>query len=335
MLTKEQLIYNLCKFFDFQEEDLKRFERHKLEEMYSSEMRRMLNNRIAAVKEQCMESGAHGIALSREKSLDEYWKDVQSAMGNTHVLYSIIEEIVMTLSMEDVENMLEKHASDDHYQAIYKKFRIKFRQYQEELVAEISDRFSFLPPEEHFNFMRKVETYRANIAKLRDIIHNIDDEKKLETTKRMSLIRKEILHDYYPQSYKHEYKEYFEEKVLRLELIDSVIACTNRYSKDQLMAKKMDELKQIEDYYTTAHQKEEDENKLIDKYKGELSKLLYEENEKQFHKVIGKMLIELKTHKILELIKWVQPQNDVAAERLYTTYLAHIATGSQGYNPDE
>lgn len=326
-LSKSELIQILVEDYGEIASALESKDALELLSMYHQHKKKRILEVCDIVSGQCEDTAAMHLKKSEGTLLDEHWHELISYIDDPAKTYLIVDEMVKNYHMHEIDVLLDKCTNEELYNKIYKKFRIKYRQYQEEMLVEIEESLDFLPDGERYNRMRELEKRKSDINYLRQQYNMVTNPANQELMNRISHAKDFVLHEFFPESHKKEYHAYHQMTVVHGELMEKLLKLTKRYSEEDLKKMTPEELAVMEEYYRESKERADKEKAKLDKYMNAFLEIMHEtglESERKFRRTIGSMFIELDNGKILDIIKEIKDQSDTFGEKLYTAYLAYL-----------
>lgn len=326
----DDLNHSLVERFGYKESELKNRKSEELRALYDQSNRQYLEQYKTFYQHEFLDEKESMFAddnSSREsKNVNHIWKDIIANIRDDQKLYTAIENAVRNLTMAEIDMMLESHVTDREYEKIHKRFRIKYRQYQEELLDDLGTYMADLPDEEQFNQIESAWAKRNNIKKMREIYQNLSDPIKKEIYQRLAENKIHILREYYPKSFQEEYARYTEVKVRRKELIENILNLTKMYQRDELLRKPTNELEQIESYYRELKANKRKKKTLVRKHLDKLLRMMGEDyEESDFYQAIRPMFMELGDDEIGDVLASIRVRNEDFAAKVQRSYAKRIS----------
>jgi len=265
--TKEELTKKLIEEFGVNKNHLSIKTLEELDTLYLKLSREKIEHYKSEV-EKILNSGFNQNLSDTEeiKEAEKYWRQISNNIKNPKKLYEIFEHMVRNIEIEIINEMIDNHTNEQTYNVIYRKIRVKYRQYQEELLAEIISHYSILPEEERYNQIAKLNTIKEDLKKLKHILNSFKNPTTNESIKKLASIKKTILKNYFPDAHDTEYKEYVENKVVKKQLIDKILDLKAGYTREDLFSKSGEDLRNIRDFLVEEHNKKVKEQRLMNKY---------------------------------------------------------------------
>lgn len=321
-IEKKELIKRLVAEHGCQKSELAKLDERKLAALYAEKSKTKLTGRIEVVEELM-----RGAAGSSQKGADfenpgDVWQMIKDNLKDDQKLYQVIEDVLKNMDMLEINMILETHATERDYQKIYKRFRIKFRQYQEELLDELDSMYEMIPDEEHFIQIENAWKKKNDIKHLRDQRHAMQDPAVMSKLRRLADHKIHMLQNYFPEEYQAEYKEYMETTVLREKLIREILETSAMYKEEGLKKKSIEELKEIMAYFKNLGGDAPKKAALVQKHIQRLYSLMHvpDLDDGQLRSRTSMMFRELSKKDIERIIGTLKKRDEAFAERVLYAY---------------
>lgn len=320
-MTKDEYIKLLKDRFEIPTSELATKSEDELRELFKEKSKERINELTKIIQNELTDE--EKIDMSAKEGIDfkAIWKQIIENKDDTLLIYNLFDELIHRLEGSDIMMMLEKYATNEEtYQKIYKIYRIKTRQYQEEMLDEIENLCKNMPKEEQFIFLSNIQENRDNIPYLKYLIQKMQNKKNKEMLLRLSNTKEFILKSYFPEEFENEYKRYFETNRIRNELIAKILEEGSIYTSEQLHSKSTQELEDILSFLKDEKikQKKEREN-----YKKFISMITEARKKEHIHKelsaIVGMMLIELSKDQIKKIVTDIKDADANLGEMLEET----------------
>ncbi|WP_104721982.1 hypothetical protein [Helicobacter mesocricetorum] len=233
------------------------------------------------------------------------------------VLYKAIEKIFFFYGLNEATELVLSQVSDKHYKQITQITELIYRSYQESLLEEIEELCREYPPEEQYEQMKIYSKKREDISFLRDTIQTIKKNNNQTRLTKISQLKFEIIHDYFPDSLYENYEEYYEDEDKKNEIIERIMSLTNAYRKSVLKNKKIVVLRNIEAVLLRDRDRENEEKTLIKHYTKKFAEIVNSEDELAFSMLLKESLDSLDERDVKKIIDNFDLSNNPILQQRY------------------
>ncbi len=315
---KERLINRLVEEFGQNRNQLSIKNNDELQELYNHLTKKRLEHLKKEIEGIIDESKKVEKMSDTEeiKQAEKYWREISDNIKNPKKLYKIIDTMVRTIDIVIINEMVDNHTNEQTYNTIFRKIRVKYRQFQEELLDEIKKLYLTLPEEEMYNQVVKLKNYKEDLNKLKYILETFTNPKKSESIKKLAAIKKEILKNYFPDAHDVEYREYIENKIIKTKLIDKIVAMKNGYTKEDLLSKSVEDLRNLREFLVEEHNKMVRERKLYNKYVKAFEDEFYNKDDTSLSLLAKEARKELELAQMREIVEAIKNFDSAYGEKV-------------------
>lgn len=321
-MTKDEYIKLLKDRFEMPLSELNTKSEDELKELFREKSKERISKLIKIVQNELTDEEKIDMSVKEGIDFKSIWKQIIDNKDDTLLIYNLFDKLIHRLEGSDIMMMLEKYATNEEtYQKIYKIYRIKIRQYQEEMLDEIENLCKNMPKEEQFIFLSNIQENRDNIPYLKYLIQKIQNKKNKEMLLRISNTKEFILKSYFPEEFENEYKKYFETNKIRNELIAKILEEGGTiYTSEQLHSKSTQELEDILAFLRDEKIKQKKERESYKKFISMITEARKKEHiHKELSAIVGMMLIELSKDQIKKIVTDIKDADVNLGEMLEET----------------
>ncbi len=325
-MKRDELIYKLETRFGYQNQKLINMDEGELRKLYEQKEGAHIKELCALIKGNMTETHAGDNESTIQKNLPETWMALKRVSNDDKKLYAELDRILKYYSTSDIEGMFERYSSEEDINvALYKKYRVKLRQFQEELIHEIDIACKEFPDGERYNFVEAATKNKENLTKLKGIHALIKNKNKLQVIERITNTKEYLLKSFFPEEFEKEYKDYFDIKKLKKILIDEILKDSETYTFETLWKRDVEELRQILEYIKKERDRIKKEREIIAKF----TKLLLEatdkdNNAKEVASIIGVMIGDLSPTHIQAVIAKINDFSTNKGEIVESAYMRTV-----------
>ncbi|MDE5602434.1 MAG: hypothetical protein K2I71_00715 [Helicobacter sp.] len=232
-------------------------------------------------------------------------------------LYKAIEKIFFFYGLNEAIELILSQVSDKYYKQITRIIELVYRSYQESLLEEIEELCREYPPEEQYEQMKIYSDKREDIAFLRDAIQTMRKNNNQSKLTKISQLKFEIIHDYFPDSLYENYEEYYEDTDRKMKIIENIMSLTNAYKKATLKNKKIVVLKNIEAVLLKDRDREKEEKAMIKHYTKKFVEIINSEDELAFDISLKEALASLDERDVRKIIDTLDLSNNPILQQRY------------------
>ncbi|WP_334084379.1 hypothetical protein [Helicobacter typhlonius] len=254
-----------------------------------------------------------------EADIGDFKLKVQENLENTLVLMSIIRDAFNDFSYADVADILTLNLKNVSMLKIQRILRIAYREFQENLLDQISMQLKELPIEEYKVIMGYYEKKRNDTMRLQNTITELGNEKKRQQILDMAHLKLLIVKDFMPdETFNDTYKEYLNNTPEKLALVGEILGLTGMYSKKYLQNIPLEELETMKEKIIANKKQDERDQKTYMHYVQMLDEAMYGTDEQEFSNVCTKICMNLNQKLILMISEYMNAKNPVFLNRFNT-----------------
>ena len=223
-------------------------------------------------------------------NVDDTEQIIKTQLVNSKNLYDTFYDLLQKYSFDDIYDVVFNSMDSKIVEKTLLILEIKYRQFQEILLEDITKRMNIMPDEEAEGFINFVESKRDDIKFLKNILFQLQDSKVSSNISKITNIKKYIISNFMPNDLEIEYKHFFSHSKDKQELISQLKKISNVYSNKQLNDMTKEDLIDI---LTSIKQKEIDEQKNKEDYERYLAlfkKAIYEDDNIYFNTLVMQVL---------------------------------------------
>ena len=224
---------------------------------------------------------------------DDIEQEIKTKILNSQNLYDTFYELLQNHAFSSIYEIVINNISGKLVEKTLFILEIKYRQYQEILLEEITKRMELMPLEEAAGFIHFVEQKREDVEFLKDILLGLKDSKIGTNINKITNIKKYIISNFMSDYLENAYKDFYSHSNDKQELIKRLKNISNAYSKKQLDDMTKEDLVDI---LASIKQKEIDEKKDredYEKYLALFKKALYEDDTFGFNTLVMQALEDI------------------------------------------
>jgi len=250
-----------------------------------------------------------------------YDRVVEAVRNDREDIYGVLEEMVLTLSKKEVDDILDSLVQERWYGEFYQMYKVKLRELEEWYLDRIEEFIKSLNEEEKYIIVSDLKRKRADLDYLKSMLKMLEDKESRERFVNISDSRYTILTEFYEDSAKEEYEPYYEEHIYKHEIIEKINKVTKNYRQEELERKSSSELKHIYEHYQREREEAKNEKRKINKFITLLKDAIADgSDEKALGKIIGTMFVELDNKSIERIIEIVYDVSPSVGERIRSSY---------------
>lgn len=235
--------------------------------------------------------------------------------GKPEECYKFLGSIVRKFEYEDIMEILTLHVQDRIYKNIYRKLRVKFREYQEEMLSELEKICKEFPEEELYTLTKVFQLKRDDVKWLRAYIKTLKNGENTQKAKYLASMKHYTLEKYFEKSYDDEYSEYITNVKVKKELIDEIASLT-KYQKSELFKKSVDDLRYIREFEVKSNDDLIRERRLLASFINRFDKVMYDSENVKFNKLLSEAKDELSEELIGQLVSYYEGKDPEFARKI-------------------
>lgn len=275
-LNRTQIIQQLKNHGIDNTSSLSQDELHKL---YESAVTAFISNMISFNTNNSiitLDTSKISIALHEVSSIDE--------------LYMVFEKLLLSYYYSEIKECLLVELKPSLVDYALTVLDIKNNQLQEIIIEEIMQKISFMPQEERYSYMEFLNNNRVNVRLLKNILHNLNDSAFRTSLGMIVNMKKYILSNYMHNDLEKNYKPYYNRSKEKQELIDVLKTIDSAYSKSEIDAMSIDELRDLIDSFREQERYNQKDKDDFIKYSQSLQQALYSDNDDLFNAIVVQVL---------------------------------------------
>ena len=320
MIERKEMIYQLSNYG---------YSKATLEVMSTRELiqlsKKIIKNRILEFLEMMpSEKQVEIISDNTSEYISKELENISHAIKEEidfFTLYEAIEKIFAFYGLNEAVELVLSQVSEKYYKQITQIIELVYRYYQESLLEEIEELCREYPPEEQYEQMSIYSKKREDIAFIRDIIHTMKKNNNQSKFTKISQLKFEIIHDYFPDFLYENYEEYYEDEDKKNQIIERIMSLTNAYKKAVLKNKKIVVLKNIEAVLLKDKDRENEEKTLIKDYTKKFAEIVNSEDELAFSILLKEALDLLDERDVKKIIDNFDLSNNPILQQRYNILL--------------
>ena len=224
----------------------------------------------------------------------------------------IIRDAFNDFSYADVADILTLNLKNVSMLKIQRILRIAYREFQENLLDQISMQLKELPIEEYKVIMGYYEKKRNDTMRLQNTITELGNEKKRQQILDMAHLKLLIVKDFMPDE-----KDEISQSV-ETSLVGEILGLTGMYSKKYLQNIPLEELETMKEKIIANKKQDERDQKTYMHYVQMLDEAMYGTDEQEFSNVCTKICMNLNQKLILMISEYMNAKNPVFLNRFNT-----------------
>ena len=216
---------------------------------------------------------------------------IKAKIKKTDDFYSAFNEVLWQYSYATIHEVVANTLPAHKIEKALLILDIKYRQYQEIIIEQISQKIAtFMPKEECASFMLFIENNRNEVELLKDILAQLNDNKISHNISKITNAKKYIISEFMPRDMEKNYKQFFNNAKDKQELVRRLRGISSAYSKKQLDDMTKEDLIDI---LNSIRQKEIDDKKDKDDYAKYLEAFrlaIYDNDDSRFDALVIQVL---------------------------------------------
>ncbi|MCH5322137.1 MAG: hypothetical protein J1E31_00955 [Helicobacter sp.] len=298
-MQRRELIWQLKKHGHSQD-SLDKMTTNELQILFKKESKAFLTGFLESTKE---DIGFEISVDNNENTKEQLDKIREAFVGEEidyNVIYDTIEKLFDDFGINETIELVLTQTNDKHYKTLTQIVEISYRAYQEILLDKIEKLCEFYPIQERLEQVKFYSDRRDNVNFLKKTIETMQHNQKNLST--IAQLKFEIIKNYYPDSMNENYEEFFEDIEQKNEVIERIMSLTGAYKRQQLKAKKLEALRNIEKVLVEDSQKEKEEKNYIKQFIRQVSEVMVSDDEFAFARIIQDALDVLEERDVRKVL---------------------------------